>query len=200
MTVVEYGDFECPSCGQAYPAVKMLLKRFGDRVRFVYRHLPLVEVHPHAELAAEAAEAAGAQHKFWQMHDLLFEHQLHLKAASLRQYALQAGANPASMITAQGVVVITLATVFVGAVDRRIRPSVAALRYAPRAAVVLAFAFAFMVEGMARAQASVVVPIAQMGFVVTALLGFLFLREPFSARKGAGLAAALAALSSLAHG
>jgi uncharacterized membrane protein len=113
---------------------------------------------------------------------------------------LQAGANPASMITAQGVVVITLATVFVGAVDRRIRPSVAALRYAPRAAVVLAFAFAFMVEGMARAQASVVVPIAQMGFVVTALLGFLFLREPFTARKGAGLAAALAALASLAYG
>ena len=90
VTVVEYGDFECPSCGQAYPAVKMLLKRFGDRMRFVYRHFPLVEVHPHAELAAEAAEAAGAQHKFWQMHDLLFEHQLHLKANNLRQYALQA--------------------------------------------------------------------------------------------------------------
>ncbi len=89
VTVVEYGDFECPSCGQAYPAVKMLLKRFGERVRFVYRHFPLVEVHPHAELAAEAAEAAGAQHKFWEMHDLLFEHQQHLKANSLRQYALQ---------------------------------------------------------------------------------------------------------------
>src|SRR5256885_10499047 len=68
----------------------MLLKRFGERVRFVFRQFPLVEVHPRAELAAEAAEAAGAQHKFWQMHDLLFEHQLHLKAASLRQYALQA--------------------------------------------------------------------------------------------------------------
>src|SRR5258708_12598677 len=67
----------------------MLLKRFGERVRFVYRHFPLVEVHPHAELAAEAAEAAGAQHKFWEMHDLLFEHQQHLKAHSLRQYALQ---------------------------------------------------------------------------------------------------------------
>src|SRR2546430_9912230 len=90
VTVVEYGDFECPSCGQAYPAVKMLLKRFGERVRFVFRHFPLVEVHPHAELAAEAAEAAGAQHKFWQMHDLLFEHQQHLKANNLRQYALQA--------------------------------------------------------------------------------------------------------------
>src|SRR5258708_8411678 len=68
----------------------MLLKHFGDQMRFVFRQFPLVEVHPHAELAAEAAEAAGAQHKFWQMHDLLFEHQLHLKAASLRQYALQA--------------------------------------------------------------------------------------------------------------
>src|SRR3981189_3568924 len=78
--IVEYGAFECPSCGQAYPAVKILLKRFGDRVRFVFRHFPLLEVHPHAELAAEAAEAAGAQHKFWQMHDLLFENQLHLKA------------------------------------------------------------------------------------------------------------------------
>jgi protein-disulfide isomerase len=90
VTLVEYGDFECPSCGQAYPAVKMLLERFGDRVRFVFRHFPLVEVHPHAELAAEAAEAAGAQHKFWRMHDLLFEHQLHLKANNLRQYALAA--------------------------------------------------------------------------------------------------------------
>ena len=70
----------------------------------------------------------------------------------------------------------------------------------PLAALTLALAFAFMVESMARAQASVVVPIAQMGFVVTALLGFLFLREPFCMRKGAGIAAALAALASLAHG
>ncbi len=113
---------------------------------------------------------------------------------------LRAGATPGSLIVAQAAVVVTLASAFVGVVDRRIRPSGAALRYAPRAAVVLALAFAFMVEGMARAQASVVVPIAQMGFVVTALLGFLFLREPFTARKGAGLAAALAALASLAYG
>src|SRR5438552_2742749 len=90
VTAVKCGSLGCPSCGRAYPAVKMLLKRFGDRMRFVFRQFPLVEVHPHAELAAEAAEAAGAQHKFWPMHDLLFEHQLHLKAASLRQYALQA--------------------------------------------------------------------------------------------------------------
>jgi len=113
---------------------------------------------------------------------------------------LRAGASPGSLIVAQAAVVVTLATVFTGAVDRRIRPSGAALRHAPRAAIVLALAFAFMVEGMARAEASVVVPIAQMGFVVTALLGFLFLREPFTARKGAGLAAALAALASLAYG
>lgn len=87
VTIVEYGDFECPSCGQAYPAVQLLLKHFEARVRLVFRHFPLREVHPYAELAAEAAEAAGAQQKFWQMHNLLFEHQLHLKANSLRQYA-----------------------------------------------------------------------------------------------------------------
>jgi protein-disulfide isomerase len=85
--VVEYGDFECPSCRQAYPAVKQLLKHFGERVRFAFRHFPLVEVHPHAQLAAEAAEAAGAQDKFWPMHDTLFEHQLHLKDKDLRRYA-----------------------------------------------------------------------------------------------------------------
>jgi len=90
VTVVEYGDFECPSCAQAYPAVKIMLKHFGDELRFVYRHFPQREVHPHAELAAEVAEAAGAQHKFWPMHALLFENQLHLKANSLRQYAAKA--------------------------------------------------------------------------------------------------------------
>jgi len=91
VTLVEYGDFECPSCGQAYPAVNMLLKHFEGRVRFVFRQFPLREVHSHAALAAEAAEAAAAQQQFWPMHNLLFEHQHHLKAASLRQYAGQAG-------------------------------------------------------------------------------------------------------------
>jgi drug/metabolite transporter (DMT)-like permease len=116
------------------------------------------------------------------------------------KYGLRAGATPASLLVAQAAVVVTLATALAGAVDRRIRPSGAALRYAPRAAIVLALAFIFLVESLARAQASVAVPIAQMGFVVTALLGFVFLREPFTARKGAGLAAALAALASLAYG
>ena len=87
VTVVEYGDFECPSCKLAFPGVKLLIHTFGSAVRFAYRHFPLVEIHPHAELAAEAAEAAGAQGKFWPMHDLLFENQQHLKANSLRGYA-----------------------------------------------------------------------------------------------------------------
>lgn len=87
ITVVEYGDFECPSCAQAYPSVKLLLKDFGANIRFAFRHFPLVDAHPHAELAAEAAEAAGAQNKFWPMHDRLFENQAHLKPKFLRQYA-----------------------------------------------------------------------------------------------------------------
>ena len=87
VTVVEYGDFECPNCKQAAPAVKLLLEHFAGRVRFVYRHFPLTEVHPHALEAALAAEAAGAQHKFWPMHDLLFEHQDRLKLKQLRAYA-----------------------------------------------------------------------------------------------------------------
>jgi drug/metabolite transporter (DMT)-like permease len=113
---------------------------------------------------------------------------------------LRAGATPGSLIVAQAAVVVTLATAFVVFLDRRIAPSGAALRHAPRAALVLALAFACMVESMARGQASVAVPIAQMGFVVTALLGFLFLRERFTARKGAGIAAAVGALACLAHG
>jgi len=87
VTLVEYGDFECPNCKQAAPVVKHLLTRFAGRVRLVYRHFPLEEVHPHALHAALAAEAAGAQHKFWQMHDLLFDNQSHLKVRQLRGYA-----------------------------------------------------------------------------------------------------------------
>jgi protein-disulfide isomerase len=91
VTVIEYGDFECPNCKQAYPAVKLLLHRFGDRIRFAYRHFPLEEVHPHALHAAEAAESAGGQKKFWPMHDLLFENQPHLKLSQLRSYAQRLG-------------------------------------------------------------------------------------------------------------
>jgi protein-disulfide isomerase len=87
VTVVEYGDFECPNCKQAAPAVKLLLERFPGRMRLVYRHFPLEEVHPHALQAALAAEAAAGQGKFWPMHDLLFDNQRHLKLPQLRGYA-----------------------------------------------------------------------------------------------------------------
>lgn len=91
VTIVEFGDFECPACRQAHPAVQSLLSHFGKRVRFVFRHFPLREVHPHAELAAEAAEAAGAQSRFWPFLDLLFNHQNHLDAGHLHAYATQLG-------------------------------------------------------------------------------------------------------------
>ena len=87
VTLVEYGDFECPYCHQAAPAVRLLMKRFGERLRLVFRHFPLAEVHPHALLAAQAAEAAGAQGKFWPMHDLLFADQAHLKRHALDERA-----------------------------------------------------------------------------------------------------------------
>jgi protein-disulfide isomerase len=95
VTLVEYGDFECPNCKQAAPAVKLLLERFAERVRFAFRHNPLEEVHPHALIAAQAAECAGGQGKFWPMHDLLFENQLHLKANQLHGYAERLGLDMA---------------------------------------------------------------------------------------------------------
>lgn len=73
--LVEYGDFECPHCGRAHPIVRRLQKRFKDQLAFVFRHFPLTKVHAHAELAAESAEAADAQDKFWEMHGWLFENQ-----------------------------------------------------------------------------------------------------------------------------
>jgi protein-disulfide isomerase len=94
-TVVEYGDFECPNCKQAQPAVKLLLERFAGRVRFAFRHFPQEETHPHALGAAQAAECAAGQGKFWEMHDLLFAHQDHLRTADLRRYAEQIGLDMA---------------------------------------------------------------------------------------------------------
>ena len=90
VTLVEYGDFECPYCGQAEPVVRELLRDFGD-VRYVWRHLPLNDVHPHAQQAAEAAEAAAAQGAFWEMHDLMLEHQDALVPSDLTAYAEQLG-------------------------------------------------------------------------------------------------------------
>jgi protein-disulfide isomerase len=75
VTLVEYGDFECPYCGAAYPIVKKVQELLADDLRFVFRHFPLAQIHIHAESAAEASEAAGAQERFWEMHDLLYENQ-----------------------------------------------------------------------------------------------------------------------------
>jgi protein-disulfide isomerase len=104
VTLVEYGDYECSHCGRAYPIVQQVQEHFGKRLRLVFRNFPLSEMHPHAQAAAEAAEFAGAQGRFWEMHDRLFENQarlgealfsdlvekLDLSAAALRQ-ALQRG-------------------------------------------------------------------------------------------------------------
>src|SRR5947207_1705838 len=90
VTVVEYGDFECPYCGRAEPAVRELLREFGD-VRYVWRHLPLTDVHPRAQAAAEAAEAAAEQGAFWEMHDLLLDNQDELKASDLIRHAEELG-------------------------------------------------------------------------------------------------------------
>lgn len=85
--LVEYGDYECPSCIQAEPLMRHLVEHTKGRLRFVFRHCPLVEVHPHAELAAEAAEAAAAQGRFWPMHHQLFEQKHHLEMPALVGYA-----------------------------------------------------------------------------------------------------------------
>src|SRR6266436_79797 len=76
VTLVEYGDYQCPFCGDVYPIIKKLQKHFGEQLRFVFRNFPLVKIHAFAQRAAEAAEAAGGQDKFWEMHDYLFEHRL----------------------------------------------------------------------------------------------------------------------------
>ena len=91
VTLVEYGDFECPYCGQAYPIVKALQERLGQQLRVVFRHFPLSESHPHAEHAAEAAEAAGVQERFWEMHDALYENQDALSDEALLGYAAELG-------------------------------------------------------------------------------------------------------------
>ena len=90
-TLLEYGDYECPACAQAEPMTRHLVESFGPQLRFVFRHLPLVELHPHAELAAEAAEAAAAQGKFWEMHRLLFGAPHHLTLPDFTKHAQAIG-------------------------------------------------------------------------------------------------------------
>jgi len=87
VTLIEYGNFECIHCGRAYPIIKKVRKSLGDNLRFVFRHFPTIGTHPHSLRAAEAAEAAGAQEKFWEMHDELFTHQQALEDHDLSRYA-----------------------------------------------------------------------------------------------------------------
>ncbi|MFL5403677.1 MAG: DsbA family protein [Gemmatimonadales bacterium] len=95
VTLVEYGDYECPYCGMAHPIVASILQRMGDSIRFAYRHFPLTQLHPHAQPAAETAEAAAEQGKFWPMHDTLFENQAALEDEDLVRYATRLGIDPA---------------------------------------------------------------------------------------------------------
>jgi protein-disulfide isomerase len=91
VTLVEYADYECPYCGEADAIIKEIQERMGDQLCFAFRNFPLTGVHPHAEHAAEAAEAAGGQNRFWEMHDLLFENQDALGDEALLEYAAEAG-------------------------------------------------------------------------------------------------------------
>ena len=91
VTLVEYGDYECPHCGQAHYVLQDLMSALREQVRLVFRNFPLTQIHPHAEQAAQAAEAAGAQRRFWEMHDILFENQDALEEEDLLAYAGQVG-------------------------------------------------------------------------------------------------------------
>lgn len=87
LELVEYGDYECPYCGRAYPIIKRIQQELGEDLKFVFRNFPLAKIHPHAKLAAIAAEAAGLQGKFWEMHDMIFENQKTLDAEKIISFA-----------------------------------------------------------------------------------------------------------------
>jgi protein-disulfide isomerase len=93
LTLLEYGDYQCPYCGQAFPIVEQLRAEFADSLQFVFRNFPLADVHPHAEAAAEVAEAAALQGKFWEMHDTLYRNQRQLDESALLRYASDVGAD-----------------------------------------------------------------------------------------------------------
>ena len=97
VTLVEYGDYECPHCGRAYPIVREVQARLGDRLRFVFRNFPLTQSHPHAQHAAEAAESAAAQGRFWEMHDRLYERQEALEDRDLERHAAELGLDAARL-------------------------------------------------------------------------------------------------------
>ncbi len=96
VTLLQYGDFECPYCGAAHPTLQELIRLRGDVMRFAFRHFPLTNMHPHAEFAAEAGEAAGAQGQFWAMHDWLYEHQQDLQPVAVAAAAERLGLDTAA--------------------------------------------------------------------------------------------------------
>jgi protein-disulfide isomerase len=98
MILVEYGDYECPICGAAYVTIKEVQQTLGDRLGFVFRNFPLSEMHPHAKDAAQAAEAAGAQGRFWEMHDVLFESPDEISLEDIARYAQELGLDAARLI------------------------------------------------------------------------------------------------------
>jgi protein-disulfide isomerase len=97
ITLVEYGDYQCPHCGHAYPIIKQVQRRFGERLRFVYRNFPLNEIHPNAESAAESAEFAAAHARFWEMHDAIFENQQALGLSLFAELAQSLGLSQADL-------------------------------------------------------------------------------------------------------
>jgi len=100
LTLVEYGDYQCPYCGAAYPVVKQVQKALGKKLRFVFRNFPLTQMHPYALVAAEAAEAAALQGKFWEMHDIIYENQQQLEPEQLLVWAKELGLDLAKFETA----------------------------------------------------------------------------------------------------
>jgi len=110
VTLIEYGDFECPYCGAMYPVIKSVQQAMGDRLRFVFRQFPLTSMHPHALHAAELSEAAATIGRFWEAHDVLYENQNRLSDRELTIYASHIGVRPSE-----------LATAFEGAYDERIQ-------------------------------------------------------------------------------
>ena len=97
LTLLEYGDYQCPHCGRAYGIVKQVQKHFGRRLRFVFRNFPLAQIHPHAQTAAETAEFAGAHGRFWEMHDRLFENQDRLGLPLLLALTEEIGLDPQAL-------------------------------------------------------------------------------------------------------
>ena len=98
VTLVEYGDYQCPHCGHAYPIIKQIQEELGDKLNFVFRNFPLSEMHPQAFMAALATEAAAKQNAYWPMHDIIFEHQQRLHSADLLKYATTLGLNEETFI------------------------------------------------------------------------------------------------------